>query len=165
MALDRGTLAKIDRKVFAELEHSGGTQAVKVPLSDAAWSTWRRYCQAIGVTMGEAVAGLIVHELRSVVDETTDANGPLFAARREEELALRESQLGAREGELAESEDRLREWTERLGTWERQLRARERQLNVASKQAAKTQVAGRKVGRSERCPCGSGRKYKQCHGA
>jgi preprotein translocase subunit SecA len=22
-----------------------------------------------------------------------------------------------------------------------------------------------KVGRNERCPCGSGRKYKQCHGA
>jgi hypothetical protein len=22
-----------------------------------------------------------------------------------------------------------------------------------------------KVGRNDRCPCGSGRKYKQCHGA
>jgi preprotein translocase subunit SecA len=24
--------------------------------------------------------------------------------------------------------------------------------------------AGRKVGRNEPCPCGSGKKYKQCHG-
>ncbi|HHH35349.1 MAG TPA: hypothetical protein ENK48_00800, partial [Gammaproteobacteria bacterium] len=23
---------------------------------------------------------------------------------------------------------------------------------------------GRKIGRNEPCPCGSGRKYKQCHG-
>ena len=24
---------------------------------------------------------------------------------------------------------------------------------------------GKKVGRNEPCPCGSGKKYKQCHGA
>jgi preprotein translocase subunit SecA len=24
--------------------------------------------------------------------------------------------------------------------------------------------SGRKVGRNEPCPCGSGKKYKQCHG-
>jgi preprotein translocase subunit SecA len=24
---------------------------------------------------------------------------------------------------------------------------------------------GRKVGRNEPCPCGSGKKYKHCHGA
>ena len=24
---------------------------------------------------------------------------------------------------------------------------------------------GRKVGRNESCPCGSGKKYKKCHGA
>ena len=26
-------------------------------------------------------------------------------------------------------------------------------------------TGGRKVGRNERCPCGSGKKYKKCHGA
>ncbi|MBE42577.1 MAG: hypothetical protein CL742_03585 [Chloroflexi bacterium] len=25
-------------------------------------------------------------------------------------------------------------------------------------------TAGRKIGRNEKCPCGSGRKYKKCHG-
>ena len=24
---------------------------------------------------------------------------------------------------------------------------------------------GRKIGRNEKCPCGSGKKYKRCHGA
>ncbi|MDA1036183.1 MAG: SEC-C metal-binding domain-containing protein [Chloroflexi bacterium] len=23
---------------------------------------------------------------------------------------------------------------------------------------------GRKIGRNEQCPCGSGKKYKKCHG-
>jgi preprotein translocase subunit SecA len=26
-------------------------------------------------------------------------------------------------------------------------------------------LAGKKVGRNEKCPCGSGKKYKHCHGA
>lgn len=65
--MDRGTLAKIDRRVFAELDHPAGTQAVKVPLSDAVWSTWRRYCEAIGLSMGEGVAGMISHELETVL--------------------------------------------------------------------------------------------------
>jgi preprotein translocase subunit SecA len=37
---------------------------------------------------------------------------------------------------------------------------------AAERPAPGTQVRGeRKVGRNEPCPCGSGRKYKQCHGA
>jgi uncharacterized protein YecA (UPF0149 family) len=24
---------------------------------------------------------------------------------------------------------------------------------------------GRKIGRNEKCPCGSGKKYKRCHGS
>ena len=35
MALDRGTLAKIDRSILSELDHGQGVQLVKVPLSDA----------------------------------------------------------------------------------------------------------------------------------
>jgi preprotein translocase subunit SecA len=31
--------------------------------------------------------------------------------------------------------------------------------------APKPVVAGKKVGRNEKCPCGSGKKYKHCHGA
>jgi hypothetical protein len=42
MTLDRGVLAKIDRRIFAELGHDVTSLAVKVPLSDSEWSTWRR---------------------------------------------------------------------------------------------------------------------------
>ena len=30
--------------------------------------------------------------------------------------------------------------------------------------ASQTVAAGKKVGRNEKCPCGSGKKYKHCHG-
>jgi preprotein translocase subunit SecA len=31
--------------------------------------------------------------------------------------------------------------------------------------SARPVVAGQKVGRNDPCPCGSGKKYKKCHGA
>ena len=164
MALDRGMLRRIDRRVLSELDHGDGVRLVKVPLSKAVWSTWRRYCDAVGVTLGAGVAGLIVHELRAAADDLADTDASVFAERRKEELVLREFQVAARESDLAESEDRLREWTERLGTWERELQTRERRVSVRSKQAATTEATGKKIGRNERCPCCSGRKYKHCHG-
>ena len=167
MALDRGVLAKIDRQIFAELGTVAMSQMVKIPLSDTAWSTWRRYCQAIGLTMGEAVAGLIDHELRMVVDELSDVDGPLYGTGRDEELAARESRLAARE-----IEERTRAQTQRLGEWERQLRllqrdARNSDRRLATAAARALEPAGdrRKRGRNEPCYCGSGLKYKRCHGA
>jgi hypothetical protein len=79
MALDRGTLSRIDRRVLAELAHTAGVQAVKVPVSDAVWSTWRRYCAAVGLSMGEGVAGLIAHELETVVGDEGDASDALLS--------------------------------------------------------------------------------------
>ena len=35
-------------------------------------------------------------------------------------------------------------------------------IGTATKQ--KQKVAGKKVGRNDLCPCGSGKKYKRCHG-
>jgi preprotein translocase subunit SecA len=157
MSLDRCTLAKIDRKVFAELGHTVATQTVKVPLSDAMWSTWRRYCEAIGLTMGEGVAGLIDYELRTVVDEAADEGFPVFAGRVEDLLAVRESKVAAREGELKAAEERMR-------MKEEELRALEQRTRVATSLALRPVEANRKVGRNERCPCGSGLKYKLCHG-
>lgn len=164
MTLERGALARIDRQIFPGLDHGDGVRLVKVPLSRAVWSTWRRYCAALGLTMGKAVAGLIIHELQTVVDEDADGGAGVFAGRREEELAVRESQVIDRERDLAATEDRLNEWTGRLGTWERELQVRERRLAAVPEQAVTTRVVGRKVGRNARCPCGSGRKYKHCHG-
>ena len=66
--LDHGRLARIDQRVLAELDHGDGVQMVKVPVSEAVWSTWRRYCEAMGLSMGAGVARLIVGELETVVD-------------------------------------------------------------------------------------------------
>ena len=152
MALDRGTLTRIDRKVYAELAHTGGVQAVKVPVSDAVWSTWRRYCDAVGVTMGQGIAGLVVDELGTVVGRG-DTDGSVFGAELEQCLATRTEDLDARDRRLSERERALRASEQRLRTDERLLRAKRSLLTSAPK-----------VGRNERCPCGSGLKYKHCHG-
>lgn len=152
MALDRGTLARVDRRVFVELDHSGGMQAVKVPVSDAVWSTWRRYCEALGLTMGQAIAALIGHELATVVDEAPESVFDLESALedRAERLDVRERELKERENQLRKTDDLLRE-----------LEARLRQRSAAISGA----VTDVRVGRNEVCPCGSGVKYKRCHGA
>jgi len=147
MALDRATLAKIDRRVFAELGHTVATQTVKVPLSDAMWSTWRRYCQAIGLTMGEGIAGLIDYELGALVSED-EPSGSVFASELQRRLVARSEALDVRERRLDEREQSLR-------ASERLLRAKARPLEVPSRSS---------VGRNDPCPCGSSFKYKRCHG-
>jgi hypothetical protein len=148
MALDRGTLAKIDRRIFAEHGHAVATQTVKVPLSDAMWSTWRRYCEVVGLTMGEGIAGLIDHELGALVSED-ESQGAVFAAEMESRLVARSEALDVRERRLDEQEQSLRASGHLL-------RARTRPLELPS--------GSRSVGRNDPCPCGSGYKYKRCHG-
>jgi hypothetical protein len=155
MALDRGTLSRIDRRVFAELAHTGGSQAVKVPVSDAVWSTWRRYCAAIGLSMGEGVAGLIAHELETVVGDAGDVSD-VFAEQVARQAGERASRLDARERELDTRAEQLRDKEAHLAAWEHRIRTR--RMSGAPDRAVT------KVGRNERCPCGSGRKYKHCHG-
>lgn len=155
MALDRGKLAKIDRRVFADLDHSDGVQAVKVPVSDAAWSTWHRYCQAIGVSMGEGVAELISQEMDTVVGGFND-DQKRFSDRAAREAMARKSRLDARERELDGHHERLKRREEQLRASEQRIRAQKAQPTLPHSKP--------KVGRNERCPCGSGLKYKHCHG-
>ena len=147
MALDRGSLAKIDRRVFAELGHTRATQTVKVPLSDAMWSTWRRYCAAVGLTMGEGIAGLVDQELGALVSEG-EPPGAVFAPELQRRLVARSEALEIRERRLDEREQSLR-------ASEPLLRARTRPFEKPSRSS---------VGRNVPCPCGSGYKYKRCHG-
>ena len=152
---DHGRLARIDQRVLAELDHGDGVQMVKVPVSDAVWSTWRRYCEAMGLSMGAGVARLIVGELVTVVDGdgTTATELSDQIAEKAQERSLR---LDARRGELEAQAESLRRKEERLRTWERTLRT--------SQPAAAHDRYTVKAGRNERCPCGSGLKYKHCHG-
>jgi hypothetical protein len=76
--MDRATLARVDRKLASGLGHDETYRMLRVPVSDAIWSTWRRYCEGLGIPMGRAVAELIQSELRSVLGEA-DAS-PLFGA-------------------------------------------------------------------------------------
>lgn len=164
MAMNRGTLAKIDRRILSEFDHLVGVQLVKVPVSDAVWSTWRRYCEVIGLTMGAGIGGLIDHELRTVVGESGGEDGPVFAGRAEDQVAAREARLATNEGDLEATEERLRGWEEQLRSREGQLRALELKIRAGWSQSSRPKDLSRKVGRNERCPCGSGLKYKHCHG-
>lgn len=154
MALDRGRLARIDRRLYAEVDDSVGSQMVRVRISDAAWSSWRRYCELLGLSMGEAIAELIGAELTSVVD----AEGRTVAEIVEEILQETEdrwSSLDARQRKLDAQADALNRKERALMEWEQTLRAMAR---------ASVPNAAATTRRNEPCPCGSGVKYKRCHG-
>lgn len=147
MALDRGTLAKIDRRVFAELDHGQNVHLAKVPLSEAVWSTWRRYCQAIGPGHGRGHRRPD-HPRTRHTREQRRASGDVFAPELQRQLIARSGALDARQRRLDEREQSLR-------ASERLLHARTRPLNTTHRA---------NVGRNDPCPCGSGYKYKRCHG-
>ena len=147
MDLDRGRLGAIDRKVFAGLGPNERYWMVRVPVSEAVWSMWRRCCQAVGVSMGRGIVGLIANELGTVADPDADG-GSVFAAEMQRRLVVRAEELDVRERRLDERE--------------RSLRASERRLRARATPLASS--AHGKVGRNEPCPCGSGFKYKRCHG-
>ncbi len=152
MDLDRGMLARIDRRILSGTGNDERYQMVRVPVAPAMWSTWRRYCAALGVSMGRGVAGLIAHELGTVVNQDRDDRS-VFGAELEQKLAARTEDLDAREESLNHRERALR-------VSEKRLRAMERLIRVGRSPLGSTS----KVGRNERCPCGSGLKYKHCHG-
>jgi hypothetical protein len=106
MDLDREVLARIDRKVLSELDHDEIYRMARLPVSDVTWSTWKRYCDAAGISMGRALVAMIENELRSVVGES-DAQ-PAFLAEFEDGLAARQRVLEAKEGELEARARRLR---------------------------------------------------------
>jgi preprotein translocase subunit SecA len=114
--------------------------------------------------MGRAIIALIDRELVSVFGETSDSQVPVFAAEADEELTRREAAVADREGRVGGEEHRLREWGERLRVWEDELQRREQQTEFVAKLAARSRATNSKIGRNERCPCGSGLKFKHCHG-
>jgi hypothetical protein len=127
------------------------------------WSTWKRYCDSAGISMGRAIAAMINRELVSVFGDSAGGPSPVFAHQAEEELARRQDQVACREVDATAVEERLRAWSERLRRWER-VRCREQRVEFAAKVSARPREAATRVGRNERCPCGSGLKHKHCHG-
>lgn len=166
MALDRGKLANVDRRLLAELDRGNDWQLVKVPASGATWSAWKRYCDVVGLSMGRAIAALIDLEMASVVDDDVEGHGVV--------IAERNRMLNERARELDEKEAALVRREERFGY--------QRSPTAAEMEAMADQIEpadpGRTaqgfsdyfdpsmfigVGRNERCPCDSGLKFKKCH--
>jgi SEC-C motif len=164
MDMNRGTLARIDRKLLAGLGDDEAFRTLRVPATGAKWSTWKRYCDAVGISMGRAVAMLMDRELLSVFGEHTAGEWPIFAQQATEKLANREARIEARERIVDKAEARMRERSERLRRWEDELEARELRAEFASRIASRHSTDHAKIGRNDRCPCGSGLKYKRCHG-
>ncbi len=164
MDLDRGTLARLDRRLLAHLDRDERFQMVRVPVTPAKWSTWRRYCDTAGISMGRAVAALIDHELTSVFSDSTEHAVSVFEENAQRQLVERESALTKRERELGAAEERVRRWSEHLRGWENELEVREWRVEATRKLSTQPARVSAKTGRNERCPCGSGLKYKRCHG-
>jgi len=164
MDLERGVLARVDRKLLAGLGQNETYRMVRVPVAAAKWSTWKRYCESAGVSMGRAIVALIDREVVSVFGDHAGDYLPVLAAQAEAELARRQEQVARREEDVSGVEERLRGWNDHLHRWQGELETRERRVDFAAKISARPGEASTKVGRNERCPCGSGLKYKHCHG-
>lgn len=144
--LDRGRLAKIDRKVLAGLGHEEAWQMVRVPAANAMWSAWKRYCDSLGISMGRGIAALIGQELLSVMEDF-EATAAL--------LDERKLDLDKRERRLDERERTVEIRAQRVKAMAQPQTSRATPSRVARVP---------KVGRNEPCPCGSEVKFKRCHG-
>ncbi len=163
MDVDRGDLARIDRKLLACLGRDETYRMVRVPVSPAKWSTWRRYCDSASISMGRAIAALIDRDLARVAEAVGD-DYPVLAERVREQRAKREAELASREQAVSAAEGKHRRRSERLRVSEAELQTLAQRVQVASNLTAHGDHNIPKVGRNDRCPCGSGLKYKYCPG-
>ncbi|MEX0797158.1 MAG: SEC-C metal-binding domain-containing protein [Acidimicrobiia bacterium] len=170
--MSRQVLRKIDDRLRSESDEERGVWMAKVPISGATKTVWRRYCEAVGVHMGQGVAILIHHELASVVDEDSETLS--------DRLKVRQADLDTRAADLAETEKELERQRRALAVRESELAERVRDLEerehnagvvehrlaqelMTLSQIPPTARSGLKLGRNDLCWCKSGKKYKNCH--
>lgn len=163
MDLDRGTLARLDRRLLAGLGRDERFQMVRIPVTPAKWSTWKRFCDTAGISMGRAIAALIDHELASVFGKSSECAVSALEELAQRRFVDRESALTKRERELDAAEERMRRHNEYLRGWENEIGVREWRVEAATKLPTQPTQVRSKTGRNEPCPCGSGLKYKRCH--
>lgn len=171
MSLEPRVLAKIDNHLRSELRSRKSTLTARVPVSEAQWAVWKRYCDMVGVSVGGGLALLVDHELASVVEEEVATLTESVKAReatvaqREAELAAREETVAKRERECAFRERQLASWQRALDRRRSHLDSREKAIDVlATTSQTRTPLGSRsRPGRNEACWCSSGKKYKNCH--
>lgn len=56
------------------------------------------------------------------------------------------------------------DWLYNLPEWDAHLTAEKRKELYKAQKSSMTVKKGQKIGRNDPCPCGSGKKYKKCHG-
>jgi uncharacterized protein YchJ len=172
MTLSRQILRKIDDALRAEFDQEQGEWMAKVPISGAIKVVWQRYCQAVGVGMGEGVALLMLNELASVAGEDAETLTERLHTR-EAEVDARATELKDREKELRQRERTLFLREADLDDREKEVAARERNVAVIEQSLGQqlrrttppqgTRGSKPKLGRNELCWCNSGKKYKNCH--
>lgn len=145
MGIDRGVLSRIDRKLLAGLKTDEEWRVARLPVSQALWSAWKRYCSTVGISMGRGLTALIQHELETAIGGDVDVD---LLSETESELRRREEALDVRERRLQEREQLVEK--------------REQFPSIEDSVIRRSKAS--KVGRNDRCPCGSGLKYKRCHG-
>jgi hypothetical protein len=172
MTLSRKVLRKIDDSLRAEFDQEQGEWMAKVPISGATKVVWQRYCQAVGVGMGEGVALLMLHELASIAGEDAQRLADRFHIQeaemkvRAQELTDREKNLRQRERSLSLRMADLENRTKELAARERNVAAVEHSLSQNLRPSTRGGAPRRstpKLGRNDPCWCGSGKKYKTCH--
>jgi uncharacterized protein YecA (UPF0149 family) len=136
---------------------------VRVPIDDRRWAIWNRYCQAAGVSMGRGIAGLIEEELASVVTGTSEEIASPLVIEAQKNLATQQAALAAVEERLAGEVTRLQQWERQLEYRRDELHRLELRIRAPAPTRSSTSAIVR-VGRNDPCPCGSGAKYKRCHG-
>jgi uncharacterized protein YchJ len=169
MTLSRHVLRNIDDALRIEFGQETGEWMAKVPISGAIKVVWQRYCQAVGVGMGEGVALLILHELASIAGEDAETLAHRLEGR-ETEMKARAHELTDREKECSERERGLLVREANVEGREKRVAARERNIALVEERRAQQGLqssgrSSRKLGRNEACWCRSGKKYKYCHGA
>lgn len=156
----------------SEFDQEQGEWMAKVPISGATKVVWQRYCQAVGVGMGEGVALLMLHELASVAGEDADSLADRLQTRearlqtRAQDLKDREKDLRQRERALFFREADLEDREKDVAAREQNVAVIEQSLAQKLRASSRPQTAGSsrpKLGRNEPCWCGSGKKYKTCH--
>jgi len=60
--------------------------------------------------------------------------------------------------------DAKADWLYNIPAWEKIFDAEKRKALYLEQKKSGTVVVGKKIGRNDPCPCGSGKKYKQCCG-
>lgn len=172
MTLSRQVLRKIDDALRAEFDQEQGEWMAKVPISGATKVVWQRYCQAVGVGMGEGVALLMLNELASVAGEDAERLADRLHSQeaelkgRAQELESREREMNQRDRALVLREADLEDREKDLAARERNVAVLEHNLAQQLRRSGPDQIPGhssRKIGRNEQCWCKSGKKYKNCH--